>query len=174
MSSQLPAGGGRFLAWEHKYALAALRQLATPPHRPRERRHPVSRFCFCFCPTTAYDEQTETDRPTLYAPPITGMNDLCRSRLAQERKNWRKDHPFGFFARPTKAPDGSLDLQNWEAGIPGSIGSAWEGGGDGREKALYKLSIHFPNEYPAQPPVCTSPSSVRLMVWWARYDIAHT
>ena len=29
------------------------------------------------------------------------------SRLSQERKNWRKDHPFGFVAKPESKPDGS-------------------------------------------------------------------
>lgn len=28
------------------------------------------------------------------------------SRLSQERKSWRKDHPFGFVAKPETAPDG--------------------------------------------------------------------
>jgi ubiquitin-conjugating enzyme E2 I len=65
------------------------------------------------------------------------MAGICRTRLAEERKQWRKDHPYvciysnghfarpvltflqGFFAKPTKAPDGSLNLLEWEVGIPG-------------------------------------------------------
>ena len=34
------------------------------------------------------------------------------SRLTQERKNWRENHPFGFVAKPESKPDGSpLSLQ---------------------------------------------------------------
>ncbi|KDN44736.1 ubiquitin-conjugating enzyme 9 [Tilletiaria anomala UBC 951] len=68
-------------------------------------------------------------------------------RLAQERKDWRKDHPFGFYARPQKAGDGGLDLQVWDVGIPGKEGTPWAGG-------VYKLQMTFPNEYPAKPPKC--------------------
>ncbi len=79
------------------------------------------------------------------------MAGICRNRLAEERKQWRKDHPFvrpppqaiahaassantplspsfshcfalqGFYARPAKAADGSLDLMNWEVGIPAKL-----------------------------------------------------
>jgi len=50
------------------------------------------------------------------------MSGICRPRLAEERKQWRKDHPFGFYAKPTKAPDGSMNLLEWEVGIPGKEG----------------------------------------------------
>jgi hypothetical protein len=30
------------------------------------------------------------------------MSGIATGRLAEERKAWRKDHPFGFIARPTK------------------------------------------------------------------------
>ena len=73
------------------------------------------------------------------------MSGICRTRLAEERKQWRKDHPFvrspfnvvlvlgvhrpqsspvpsvrfqAFYARPAKLPDGSLNLMEWEVGIP--------------------------------------------------------
>ncbi|SJX64609.1 probable ubiquitin--protein ligase hus5 [Sporisorium reilianum f. sp. reilianum] len=75
------------------------------------------------------------------------MSGICRNRLAEERKQWRKDHPFGFYARPAKAPDGSLDLMNWEVGIPGKANTPWEGG-------IYKLKMIFPEEYPSKPPKC--------------------
>ena len=52
---------------------------------------------------------------------------LCLIRLQEERKQWRKTHPFGFFAKPNKASDGSLDLKHWTAGIPGKEGTIWEG-----------------------------------------------
>jgi ubiquitin-conjugating enzyme E2 I len=73
----------------------------------------------------------------------------------EERKQWRKDHPFvsqndhagqirqscilstvcadyqGFFARPTKSADGTQNMMIWELGIPGKQGvsqaSSWPG-----------------------------------------------
>ena len=75
------------------------------------------------------------------------MSGICRPRLAEERKQWRKDHPFvrvdlvcgrgrvsessfhasliysqGFYAKPAKAPDGSMNLMEWDVGIPGKPG----------------------------------------------------
>ncbi|EIM21643.1 ubiquitin-conjugating enzyme [Wallemia mellicola CBS 633.66] len=75
------------------------------------------------------------------------MSGVARTRLAEERKIWRKDHPFGFWAKPTKFPDGSLNLLIWEVGIPGKSGSAWEHG-------VYKLNMQFPEDYPSKPPKC--------------------
>ena len=46
----------------------------------------------------------------------------------QERKNWRRDHPVGFYARPVANSDGSSNLMKWESGIPGKEGTDWEGG----------------------------------------------
>lgn len=52
-------------------------------------------------------------------------------------KQWRKDHPFGFVARPVK--NGlALDLQEWECAIPGKDKTIWEGG-------LFKLKMKFPD-----------------------------
>ncbi|KAH8090919.1 ubiquitin-conjugating enzyme 9 [Filobasidium floriforme] len=75
------------------------------------------------------------------------MSSLCRNRLAEERKQWRKDHPFGFFARPKKETDGSQNLMIWEVGIPGKVGTNWEGG-------LYEVTMTFPEDYPQRPPKC--------------------
>ncbi|KAJ1975270.1 SUMO conjugating enzyme Hus5 [Dimargaris cristalligena] len=75
------------------------------------------------------------------------MSGICQTRLIEERKQWRRDHPYGFFARPTKTADGTLDLMNWQAGIPGKTGTDWEHG-------IYKLTISFPEEYPTKPPKC--------------------
>lgn len=50
------------------------------------------------------------------------MAGIAVGRLAEERKGWRKDHPFGFVARPYKNPDGSLNLMQWECAIPGKKG----------------------------------------------------
>jgi ubiquitin-conjugating enzyme E2 I len=73
------------------------------------------------------------------------MSAIAKKRLISERKNWRKEHPYGFYARPSKRPDGSNDIFRWECGIPGKKGTEWEGG-------LYKLTMQFPEDYPAKPP----------------------
>jgi len=64
------------------------------------------------------------------------MSGIAATRLAEERKAWRKDHPFGFVARPSKNADGSLNLMNWECSIPGKKGTPWEEG-------HYKLRMLF-------------------------------
>lgn len=85
------------------------------------------------------------------------------NRLNEERKQWRRDHPFGFYAKPQRNPQGVLDLKVWECGIPGKEKTLWEGG-------LFKLSVIFPDgkiqvqhedpytnvltEYPTKPPKC--------------------
>lgn len=43
------------------------------------------------------------------------MSGVAQARLAQERKNWRKDHPFGFVARPETREDGSVNMFVWKA-----------------------------------------------------------
>lgn len=73
----------------------------------------------------------------------TMANVICKNRLAEERKLWRKDHPFGFFARPAKLEDGSLNLMLWNAGIPGKDNTPWAGG-------LYKVVVIFPDDYPSK------------------------
>eukprot|EP01137_Pigoraptor_chileana_P019690 Opistho-2@81047 len=75
------------------------------------------------------------------------MAGIALTRLAEERKNWRKDHPFGFFAKPKTLPDNSMNLKEWECGIPGKKGTIWEGG-------VYKLVMLFTDDYPAAPPKC--------------------
>lgn len=52
-------------------------------------------------------------------------------------KQWRKDHPFGFYAKPQRTENGTLDLKVWECGIPGKEKTIWEGG-------LFKMTITFP------------------------------
>lgn len=46
------------------------------------------------------------------------MSGIARGRLTEERKQWRLDHPVGFYARPEKK-DGQTNLMKWECGIPG-------------------------------------------------------
>ena len=36
------------------------------------------------------------------------MAGVAMARLAEERKNWRKDKPFGFHARPETLDDGCV------------------------------------------------------------------
>jgi ubiquitin-conjugating enzyme E2 I len=53
------------------------------------------------------------------------------------RKQWRKDHPFGFYAKPQRNAQGVLEIRKWECGIPGKKTTPWEGG-------LFKLDLTFP------------------------------
>ncbi len=71
------------------------------------------------------------------------MSGIAAARLAEERKSWRKDHPAGFIAKPTKNDDDSLNLMRWEAGIPGPEGTDWAGG-------VYQLLMEFPDDYPSK------------------------
>ncbi|EFY99509.1 ubiquitin-conjugating enzyme E2-18 kDa [Metarhizium anisopliae] len=80
---------------------------------------------------------------------------LCQNRLQEERKQWRRDHPFGFYAKPARTKEGILDLKNWECGVPGKEKTIWEGG-------LFKLTIAFPEEYPTKPPKCKMPKNLRI------------
>lgn len=73
------------------------------------------------------------------------MGDMARFRLAEERKQWRKEHPIGFYARPERLEDGSTNLMHWAAGIPGKKGTIWEGG-------LFKLRLLYPDDFPSSPP----------------------
>uniref|UniRef100_A0A0M3I9T4 UBC core domain-containing protein n=1 Tax=Ascaris lumbricoides TaxID=6252 RepID=A0A0M3I9T4_ASCLU len=75
------------------------------------------------------------------------MSGIAAGRLAEERKAWRKDHPFGFVARPALNPDGTRNLFNWECAIPGKKGTIWEGG-------LYRMRMLFKDDYPSTPPKC--------------------
>uniref|UniRef100_A0A6B2LN04 SUMO-conjugating enzyme UBC9 n=1 Tax=Arcella intermedia TaxID=1963864 RepID=A0A6B2LN04_9EUKA len=78
------------------------------------------------------------------------MSGIAKDRLAAERKNWRKEHPFGFYARPMRAEDGSLQMFKWECGIPGKKDTDWAGG-------LFPLTIEFSEDYPVKPPICRFP-----------------
>eukprot|EP01116_Phalansterium_solitarium_P024304 TRINITY_DN8877_c0_g1_i2.p1 TRINITY_DN8877_c0_g1~~TRINITY_DN8877_c0_g1_i2.p1 ORF type:complete len:159 (-),score=6.66 TRINITY_DN8877_c0_g1_i2:174-650(-) len=78
------------------------------------------------------------------------MSGIAKSRLGEERKNWRKDRPFGFYARPKSNSDGSANLMVWECGIPGKPGTNWEGG-------VYPLTMEFTEDYPSKPPKCKFP-----------------
>lgn len=68
------------------------------------------------------------------ASPIFQLADL----EPYYRKSWRKDHPFGFFARPVRNAQGVLELKQWECGIPGKDKTIWAGG-------LFKMTMTFPD-----------------------------
>lgn len=70
--------------------------------------------------------------------------------MAEERKQWRKDKPFGFVARPEKNPDGSTNPLRWTCRIPGKPNTDWEGG-------FYPLTMEFSEDYPSKPPKCRFP-----------------
>lgn len=73
------------------------------------------------------------------------MATRCLSRLQAERKNWRKDHPPGFVAKPRSKPDGTSDLTVWDLKIPAKPSSIWAPG-------LLSATMTFPPEYPDRPP----------------------
>ncbi len=56
------------------------------------------------------------------------LDAVATGRLTQERKNWRKDKPFGFHARPAATEDGGVNLLHWKCIIPGKQGTLWDGG----------------------------------------------
>ena len=74
------------------------------------------------------------------------------ANIPRFRKSWRRDHPFGFFAKPMRGANGMMDLKKWDCGVPGKEKTIWEGG-------LFKLEVIFPDEYPTKPPKCTYPPS---------------
>mmetsp|Transcript_10368 Transcript_10368/g.19360 ORF Transcript_10368/g.19360 Transcript_10368/m.19360 type:complete len:151 (+) Transcript_10368:288-740(+) len=65
--------------------------------------------------------------------------------MKAERKQWRKDHPHGFYARPAKREDGSSNMLVWDCGIPGKVNTSWEGG-------RYTLTLKFTEDFPSAPP----------------------
>jgi ubiquitin-conjugating enzyme E2 I len=81
---------------------------------------------------------------------------ITLTRLGEERKNWRKDHPAGFYARPMKKNDGSNDMMTWEAGIPGKVNTDWEGG-------VYKVIMKFSDDYPTRVNTSHANEIIRLL-----------
>ncbi|KAH8292732.1 hypothetical protein KR018_009376, partial [Drosophila ironensis] len=75
------------------------------------------------------------------------MAEAALNRLNEERKIWRKSHPFGFVARPSTDADGTMNLMVWDCAIPGKEASLWEGG-------IYKLRMTFDADYPTASPKC--------------------
>eukprot|EP01130_Rhizamoeba_saxonica_P000090 TRINITY_DN1010_c0_g1_i2.p1 TRINITY_DN1010_c0_g1~~TRINITY_DN1010_c0_g1_i2.p1 ORF type:complete len:169 (-),score=31.37 TRINITY_DN1010_c0_g1_i2:55-534(-) len=79
------------------------------------------------------------------------MSGIARRRLMQERKEWRRNHPHGFYARPERAEDGSTNILKWKCGIPGPADTDWSGG-------IYPLEMEFTEDYPTSPPRCRFPA----------------
>uniref|UniRef100_A0A7S3VK30 UBC core domain-containing protein n=1 Tax=Dunaliella tertiolecta TaxID=3047 RepID=A0A7S3VK30_DUNTE len=79
------------------------------------------------------------------------MSAVAKARLAEERKSWRKDKPFGFHARPETEADGSMILTKWKCFIPGRPNTEWEGG-------FFPLTMEFSDDYPTKPPKCKFPA----------------
>ncbi|KAL8243804.1 hypothetical protein R6Q59_010062 [Mikania micrantha] len=111
---------------------------------PCSLRFPLTdNFCLPL-PSATYSLTDQTQNQFICAAAIMS---LCTNRLQEERKLWRKDHPFGFYAKPARGANGVADLKVWEAGIPGREKTIWQGG-------LFKLTLTFPDEYPTKPPKC--------------------
>eukprot|EP00439_Symbiodinium_sp_Y106_P023858 s7408_g2.t3 len=76
------------------------------------------------------------------------MASFASKRLAQERAAFKKDHPFGFYAKYAPNEDGKgQNVFKWNCGIPGRAKGPWEG-------ATYALTMEFTEDYPSKPPKC--------------------
>eukprot|EP00835_Amoeboradix_gromovi_P006619 NODE_816_length_3944_cov_0.511573.p4 type:complete len:159 gc:universal NODE_816_length_3944_cov_0.511573:173-649(+) len=74
------------------------------------------------------------------------MSNAAILRLQKERKNFRKERPFGFSAVPQKSPNGELNLLSWTCKIPGKKDTDWADG-------IYTVNLLFSKSYPLTPPV---------------------
>mmetsp|Transcript_29475 Transcript_29475/g.68366 ORF Transcript_29475/g.68366 Transcript_29475/m.68366 type:complete len:170 (-) Transcript_29475:106-615(-) len=76
------------------------------------------------------------------------MASFASKRLAQERAAFKKDHPFGFYAKYAPNENGKgQNVFKWNCGIPGRSKGPWEG-------ATYALTMEFTEDYPSKPPKC--------------------
>ncbi|CAB3406086.1 unnamed protein product [Caenorhabditis bovis] len=101
-----------------------------------------------FCEfTLCLSENCVKVKASKFLKQLLNMSGIAAGRLAEERKSWRKDHPFGFIAKPIKNADGTLNLFNWECAIPGRKDTIWEGG-------LYRIRMLFKDDFPSTPPKC--------------------
>jgi hypothetical protein len=109
----------------------------------------------CKTPHTRIDSGQSCSNVSLPQPPDRGaaspthLTQPLPLKLTALRKQWRRDHPFGFYARPARTTDGGLDLKKWNCGIPGKDNTIWRGG-------LLKLDLLFPDG------VCALRSTMRL------------
>ena len=142
--------------------------LVTPAHggprmERRGRRRRVARARARACARAAREKPRRSGRRRRHPSTPHAHAGIARGRLAEERKAWRRDHPFGFYARPGSQGDGSTsartrrrrplhaahyrstNLMKWEAGVPGKKGTDWEGG-------LFKVTMEFTEDYPSARP----------------------
>lgn len=76
------------------------------------------------------------------------MASFAQKRLTQERAAFKKDHPFGFYAKYAPNDNGQgQNIYKWICGIPGRANGPWSG-------VTLKLIIEFSDEYPGKPPKC--------------------
>ena len=73
------------------------------------------------------------------------MEGIAQIRLSEERKQWRKNHPFGFIATPQRNRDGTLNIMKWDFGVPGKKQTIWEGG-------IHRGTMEFEKDFPTSPP----------------------
>ena len=73
------------------------------------------------------------------------MASRAQARLQAERKNWRKDHPEHFVAKPGTKADGTNDLLLWTIKIPAKPSSIWYPG-------LFSGTMRFTEDFPERPP----------------------
>ena len=71
-------------------------------------------------------------------------NIICLKRIQKERREWKKDHPKGFYAQPYNYNGRSIPTL-WVCGIPGPEDSIWA-------SATFIVALHFPPSYPSRPP----------------------
>lgn len=69
----------------------------------------------------------------------------AEARLQAERKNWRKDRPENFVAKPSTRADGTSNLFVWDIIIPAKPSSLWAPG-------LFPATMTFSADYPEKPP----------------------
>ena len=77
------------------------------------------------------------------------MSDLATLRLIQERKEFTKQRPFGFYAKPQRKSDGSTNLFLWECSFIPDPKSIYAIPGN---EVGYRVLLHFPPEYPIKAP----------------------
>ena len=75
----------------------------------------------------------------------------ARERLKQERSDLQNSNPvpFGFFARPKKRQDGSVDFLTWTCGIVPKKSSAYALPNNG----CYEVRLVFSVDFPIDPPI---------------------
>ena len=67
--------------------------------------------------TVSSDEETARS-PHIRSKYTMSNGEVAKKRLEVERKRWRKDHPFGFYAKPVpNTTGGGFDMMKWTCGV---------------------------------------------------------